>query len=167
MLVAITKERPDQPDVAALLQALDAYLESLDYPEEDNHILSEGQLLAADIRFFVARIQLSSEAPGEPSDKRAVGCGALRLLGKGQGELKRMFVSPEMRGQKIGVALLKAITAEAKATGLGELLLETGSTQAEALRLYLRAGYHFCDPFGDYVAGHHAASTSVFMSKPV
>jgi putative acetyltransferase len=163
MPVSIRKERPDQPDVAALLQALDTYLESLDYPEEDNHILSEGQLLAADIRFFVAR----QDAPGEATDKQAVGCGALRLLGKGQGELKRMYVSPEMRGQKIGVALLKAITAEAKAAGITELLLETGSTQAEALRLYLRAGYHFCDPFGDYIAGHHAASTSVFLSKPV
>lgn len=163
MTVKITKERPNQPEVAALLQALDVYLESLDYPDEDNHILSEGQLLAADIRFFVAR----QATPGEPSDKQAVGCGALRLLGKGQGELKRMYVAPEMRGQKIGVALLKAITAEAKAAGITELLLETGSTQAEALRLYLRAGYHFCDPFGDYVAGHHDASTSVFMSKPV
>ena len=37
-MLTIRPERPDQPDVVALLGALDAYLASL-YPPEANHIL--------------------------------------------------------------------------------------------------------------------------------
>src|SRR2546425_13024897 len=85
---AIRLESPRQDDVMRLLAALDAYLESL-YPPESNHIRDVDALCAPDIRFFVARRE------GE-----AVGCGALRIDSTGYGEVKRMFVHPEARGQK-------------------------------------------------------------------
>ena len=50
----IQRERPDQPDVVALLDALDTYLASL-YPPEANHILDVTALLAPEVRFVVAR----------------------------------------------------------------------------------------------------------------
>ena len=52
--IVIRPERPDQPEVVALLRALDAYLASL-YPPEANHILSVQALLSAEVSFFVAR----------------------------------------------------------------------------------------------------------------
>jgi putative acetyltransferase len=152
MSVTISLESPDQPDVIALLTALDDYLATL-YPPEDNHILSVQELLHPSIAFFVAR-----------ADATAVGCGALRVLNGDQGEIKRMYVSPALRGQRIGVKLLDAINAKAAQRGLRELLLEAGTHQPEALRLYINAGYEFCDAFGEYAA-LASVGTSVFMRR--
>ena len=44
-MLTIAQERPDQPEIAALLDALDAYLGTL-YPPEANHILDVQALLA-------------------------------------------------------------------------------------------------------------------------
>jgi putative acetyltransferase len=135
---AIRLESPRQEDVMRLLAALDAYLESL-YPPESNHILDIDTLCAPDIRFFVAR-----------RDGKAVGCGALRIDPAGYGEVKRMFVHPGARGQKLGRAILERIEDEASREGLERMRLETGIDQAEALALYRRAGYAERGPFGKY-----------------
>jgi hypothetical protein len=51
--VRIESTRADHPQVIALLDALDRYLGEL-YEPEANHILSIGELLAPDVRFFAA-----------------------------------------------------------------------------------------------------------------
>ena len=137
---AIRLESPRQDDVMRLLAALDAYLESL-YPPESNHILDIDTLCAPGIRFFVARRE------GE-----AVGCGALRIDSAGYGEVKRMFVHPEARGQKLGRAILMRIEEQASREGLKWMRLETGIHQAEALALYRGAGYAERGPFGEYTS---------------
>src|SRR5467141_3012121 len=137
---AIRLESPRQEDVMRLLAALDAFLESL-YPPESNHILDIDTLCAPDIRFFVAR-----------REGRAVGCGALRLDPAGYGEVKRMFVHPEARGQKLGREILMRIEAQASREGLKWMRLETGIHQAEALALYRGAGYAERGPFGEYTS---------------
>jgi putative acetyltransferase len=135
---AIRIETPRQEDVMRLLAALDAYLESL-YPPESNHILDIDTLCAPNIRFFAARRR------GE-----AVGCGALRIDPAAYGEVKRMFVHPEARGQKLGRAILMRIEEQASREGLAVLRLETGIHQAAALALYRGAGYAERGPFGEY-----------------
>jgi putative acetyltransferase len=52
--IVIRRESPDQPEVVALLDALDSYLASL-YPPEANYILGVQELLAPEVSFFVAR----------------------------------------------------------------------------------------------------------------
>ena len=105
---------------------------------------------------------------GEP-----VGCGALRCLrdaasiaelGTGVGELKRMYVAPAMRGRGVGRALLERLEQEARDLQLTRLVLETGTRQLDALRLYRAAGFAEIPPYGEYVA---SAATSVCMSKPL
>lgn len=152
----IRPERPDQPEVVALLDALDAYLASL-YAPEDNHILDVQALQAPDIRFLVARL-----------DGRAVGTGALRCMpgepasgGRPYGEVKRMVVDPALRGQGVGRALLAAVEDTARAEGLAETRLETGRDQRAAVRLYEAAGYTRCGPF----AGYPDNGLSVFYVK--
>ena len=135
---AIRLESPRQEDVLRLLAALDAFLESL-YPPESNHILDVDTLCAPNIRFFVARRE------GE-----ALGCGALRIDSTGYGEVKRMFVHPGARGQKLGRAILMHIEEQASREGLALLRLETGIHQAAALALYRHAGYAERGPFGEY-----------------
>jgi putative acetyltransferase len=102
---------------------------------------------------------------------RPVGCGALRNLrdpalvrelGAHVGELKRMYVAPEARGQGVGWKLLDRLEAEARAFGLTRLVLETGTRQTQALALYRRAGYAEIPAYGEYVA---SPGTSVCMAK--
>jgi putative acetyltransferase len=83
----------------------------------------------------------------------ALGCGALRLLGPGSAEIKRMYVEPAARGRRIAVAILRALEEQARQLGVTRLLLETGTAQPEAMRLYTREGYTRIENFGPYV-GH-------------
>jgi putative acetyltransferase len=147
--VIIRIESPRDARVRELIAALDAHLSSL-YPPESNHFLDVEQLAAREVRFFVAR-----------RDDAPVGCGALRIDRSGYGEVKRMYVAPEERGQGVGRALLARIETEAAREGLALLRLETGIRQTEAITLYRSCGYFDCGPFGEY----QSDPLSRFMEK--
>ena len=143
--LVVRVERPDQPEVMALLAALDDYLASL-YAPEDNHILSVQDLLAPEVSFYVARL-----------GPHIVGTGAVRRMsgeaanaGSPYGEIKRMYVDPAQRGLGVGAALLSALEAQLRREGLRWALLETGSEQTAAVRLYERQGYQKRPHFGGY-----------------
>ena len=147
----IALESPDQPEVIALIAELDAYQESL-YPPESRHPLDIAALTQPNVVFAVAR-----DAAGQ-----AVGCGAV-VLSPGFGELKRMYVQPQHRGQGIAANLLARLEAEALAMACALLKLETGPLQPEALALYARSGYERRGPFGKYADD----PLSVFMQKRI
>jgi putative acetyltransferase len=93
-----------------------------------------------------------------------LGCGAVRRMADGEGaygEIKRMFVRPDARGQRIGEKLLLSLEDAARSDGIRRLYLETGVRQPEATRLYERCGWRVRGPFGDYP--EHPSS--VFMEK--
>ncbi|MEU4246280.1 GNAT family N-acetyltransferase [Amycolatopsis sp. NPDC026612] len=83
-------------------------------------------------------------------DGTAVGCGGLRLLGPGSGEIKRMYVEPPARGTGVAAALLRALEDHARHLGIGRLLLETGTGQPDAIRFYRREGYEPIEAYGPY-----------------
>jgi putative acetyltransferase len=147
--ITVRIESPRQTDVARLIEALDIYQAGL-YPPESNHFLDLEALAAPGVRFLVAR-----------RGGQALACGALRIDPAGYGEVRRMFVSPEARGLKLGRRLLDRIEEEARREGLGCLRLETGIHQPEALGLYRSAGYVERAAFGDYSSD----PLSVFMEK--
>ena len=143
--IVIRPQRPDHPQVVAALGALDAYLAAL-YAPEANHILSIDELLAPDVKFLGAWRQ-----------ERLVATGAVRHViggsdtaGEPYGEIKRMYVDPALRGQRIGSRLVAALEAEMRGQGVALALLETGGDQREAVRLYERCGYTRRGPFGGY-----------------
>lgn len=143
--ILIRPERPDHPKVRTMLAELDAYLASL-YEPEANHILDVQALLAPEVDFLVA------ERAGD-----LVGCGATRRMsggpetaGQAYGEVKRMFVAPAARGQRVAQRLLDTLEARLRADGVALALLETGRDQHEAVRLYERAGYAPRGPFCGY-----------------
>lgn len=148
--VTIAVERPDQPDVRTLIDALDALQLGM-YPAESNHLVDIDALLAPDVTFLVAR-----------RDDAAIGCGAF-LMCDGYGEIKRMFVSPDARGLGLGRELVVAIEDAAAKQGLAVMRLETGIYQPEAIGLYEKAGYVRRGPFGDY----EEDPLSVFMEKRI
>lgn len=90
-----------------------------------------------------------------------VGCGAIRRIENNAGELKRMYVSPELRGRGIGRALVAALEKEARALGVSRLVLETGVRQAEAQALYARSGFSVIPAYGEYVG----CPLSICMAK--
>ncbi|WP_085315698.1 GNAT family N-acetyltransferase [Derxia lacustris] len=147
----IALERPDRPDIVALLDRLDAYLDAL-YPPEANYILDIARLCQPDVLFAVAR-----DGAGI-----AFGCAAIRLHAD-YAELKRMFVLPERRGGGVARRLIGFLEAAARERGLKLLRLETGIHQPEALALYRAAGFVPRGPFGDYPE----LDLSVFMEKPL
>jgi GNAT superfamily N-acetyltransferase len=85
-------------------------------------------------------------------DDEPVACGAVRDLGDGVGELKRMFVIPAARGRGLSRAVLEELQRLARELGFHRLVLETGVLQVAAIGLYLRAGYLPIPGFGEYAA---------------
>jgi len=80
------------------------------------------------------------------------GCGALRELDPGHGEIKSMRTPDALRRRGAGRAILHHIIAVARERGYRRLSLETGATDgfAAAHALYQAAGFVETGPFGDY-----------------
>src|ERR1700680_2376212 len=57
---------------------------------------------------------------GEPA-----GCVALRRFDQKRGEVKRLYVRPQYRGNGLGKALMNALDTEARAIGYSELIADT------------------------------------------
>ena len=70
--------------------------------------------------------------------------------GSRTGQLRRMFVRPDLRGHGLGQAVLRALEEDAAAAGIELLVLATGLPQVEANRLYRGAGYRDIPAFGYY-----------------
>ncbi|WIV61530.1 GNAT family N-acetyltransferase [Amycolatopsis nalaikhensis] len=129
----------DDPDAVRLRDAQRTELDAR--YGTDNH--EPGEVPTADTVpvFLVAR----------DADGTAIGCGGLRLLEPGSGEIKRMYVAPSSRGTGVATALLRALEDHARRLGLTRLLLETGTGQPDAIRFYQREGYEPIEAYGPYV----------------
>jgi GNAT superfamily N-acetyltransferase len=80
-------------------------------------------------------------------DDRPVACGAVRVIGPGIAEIKRMFVAPDARGRGLGRALLVALEQAAVELGCDLARLDSTEPLTEAVALYRSAGYV---AIGDY-----------------
>lgn len=88
--------------------------------------------------FLVARLH---DAP--------VGCGGLRTLEPGVGEIKRMWVSPRVRGLGVARRLLAALEDQARLLGMTRVRLDTNRTLTQAQAMYRKAGYREIERFND------------------
>jgi DNA-binding MarR family transcriptional regulator len=84
-----------------------------------------------------------------------IGCGALRTLEPGIGEIKRMWISPGARGLGIGRRLLAELEAVARRRRMRAIRLDTNASLDEALRLYRSSGYREIHRFNDNPYAHH------------
>jgi putative acetyltransferase len=128
----------DHPDAASLRAAQEAEIREryeVDEPEPGVHPS------AADMTcFYVAYVD------GDPS-----ACGGMRAIDAEHGEIKRMYVKPERRGSGLAQAILLELEDDARVRGWTRVVLETGTKQPDAVRLYEREGYHPIPLFGDYI----------------
>ncbi|MEV4055088.1 GNAT family N-acetyltransferase [Amycolatopsis sp. NPDC049688] len=136
--LTITPVTWDDPDAVRLREAQRIELDAR-YGTDDHE---PGAVPTADT---VAVFLVARDAGGTP-----VGCGGLRPLGPGSGEIKRMYVDPAARGTGVAAALLRALEDHARELGITRLLLETGTGQPDAIRFYQREGYEPIEAYGPY-----------------
>ena len=142
----------DDPQVTALLRLhlADMHAHS---PAESVHALDLGGLQRPEIDFWTLW-----------EDDRLLGCGALKELDAGHGEIKSMRTAPDQLRSGVGAALVSHVLGIARGRGYRRLSLETGSGEAfePAHALYRKFGFTECGAFGDYPADD---PFSRFMSR--
>ena len=133
----------DDPHVIDLLRF---HLESMhaNSPAGSVFALDLSGLKRPDITFFAAW-----------EGEELLGCGALRELSAGQGEIKSMRTAPGHLRKGVAAGLLRHMLGVAAARGYRTVSLETGSGPAfePAIALYARFGFVKGGAFGEYPAG--------------
>lgn len=140
------------PEVIELLASHLAEMRRVTPRPESVHALDLDGLRHPDVTFWSAR-----------EDGRLAGCGAVKRLDPTHAELKSMRTADSFKRRGVAARLLAHIEAESVRMGVTRLSLETGAEEyfEPARALYLRSGFEYCEPFGDYVPD----PLSVFMTK--
>ena len=141
MPVSIAVETPLQDDVRDMVRELNGYLQPLTPPQFQFQLTVE-QMAEPGVTLYVARDETGA----------AVGMGALKEHGEGLGEVKRMFTYPQIRGKRVGAAILRQVEALARERSVTRLVLETGEAPGfePAWRVYERGGFTVCGAVLDY-----------------
>jgi len=141
-------------EIIGLLEAHVAEMRSVTPNPESVHALDLDGLRSPEVTFWSLR-----------DGERVAGCGATKQLDATHAEIKSMRTAAAYQRRGVAARLLAHIEAESLRTGLTRLSLETGAEDffAPARALYLRSGFEYCEPFGDYVLD----PLSVFMTKKI
>lgn len=146
--------RPDDLSNPAVQSLIAEHLADMhrNSPPCRTHALALEALRRPEIRFWSAWL-----------DGELCGCGALKTLSADSGEVKSMRTRAAFARRGVGQAVLDAIVFSARSSGYHRLYLETGTGPvfAAAHAFYLRNGFAWCKPFGDY----EATEFNVFMTR--
>ncbi|PWI17582.1 GNAT family N-acetyltransferase [Streptomyces sp. Act143] len=146
-LAAITVTLVDghAPDARA---CLDAYAADIDarFPEgfDPSDLVGPEEVSGTAGAFFVAY-----------EEGRPVGCGALRRLKPGIGEIKHVWVHRDARRLGLARRLLAALEKEAADRGCDTVRLDTHATLTEAQAMYRASGYTEIPSYVDHVYAAH------------
>ena len=83
------------------------------------------------------------------ADGSVAGCVAIRCHDSRRCEMKRLYVKPEYRGQKIGDCLVRTILKLAEEAGYEEMVLDTLKRLEGAVHLYRKYGFREIAPYYD------------------
>ena len=146
-----------RPDVIALLNEHLCNMYALS-PPESVHALDLGKLRQPDITFWTV---WDADA--------LLGCGALKELSPGHGEVKSMRTPAARRRTGAGRALLAHIIEVAMQRRYQRLSLETGPSPAflPAHKLYESAGFARCGPFTNYTDDPYSVFMSLRLPNPL
>ena len=80
-------------------------------------------------------------------ENQPIGCVALRDLGHGICEMKRLYVKPFFRGQKVGKLLAEVVIKAARDMGYDFMRLDTIPSMKHANMLYNALGFEQIAPY--------------------
>ncbi len=140
---------PEDPAGTVAQRCFDQYFAEIDARFREGFDRTKGGSSDADFApprgcLLVARLR------SEP-----IGCGALRVLAPGVGEIKRMWIAPGARGLGLGRRLLAELEHLARRRRMRRIRLDTNASLSEALRLYRSAGYNEIARFNDNPYAQH------------
>ena len=141
---SITQDDLTGPEIRALLEIHFAGMLA-NSPKDSCHFLDFEGLKGPGVTFWSVWTDDSAQA-------ELMGCGALKELDPAHGEIKSMRTHEAHLRKGAAAEMLEHIIVTAKTRGYQRLSLETGSGPVfdAAHGLYLRYGFDYCPPFGDY-----------------
>lgn len=139
-MLEITETVTEQ-DIETVRSLLSEYAESLDFDLGFQNFAQElaglpGEYARPDGCILLAR-----------QTGQTAGCVALRSLGNGICEMKRLYVRPRFRRRGIGIALAEAVIKQARAMGYGRMRLDTVPSMKDARNLYRSLGFEQIDAY--------------------
>lgn len=136
-MLKLIRTNSDNPDFTELIKYLDAYLAEKDGEEHSFY----AQYNKVDtIKHVVVAYQ----------NNQALACGAIKEYTPNTMEVKRMYTSPQSRGQGIATKVLAELEQWAAQLGYEKCVLETGKKQTEAIELYKKNKYKLIPNYGQY-----------------
>jgi GNAT superfamily N-acetyltransferase len=145
----IDDEPIDSHGAASLYHAAVDELERRYGGVDDGPLMDTGELSPPLGLFLVARV-----------DTDLAGCVGVRPIGEPAehlGEVKRLWVRPDLRRAGVAAALMDEIVRRTRSLGYRRLYLETGPAQPEALAFYAKIGWIPVAEFPSGAFTHHAA----------
>lgn len=135
MSAEIRDDAPDGPVARALFaEYMELVRERLGLPEDftpPRHIFASEDVFSGDGGAWLVVL----DAGGQP-----IGCGGLRMVEPGIGEIKRMFVAARARGAGHGRRLLRELERRAAEAGMHSVRLLTTEVLNEGARALRRRG---------------------------
>jgi GNAT superfamily N-acetyltransferase len=149
-MIKVERTNSKNFDFIQLVKELDSYLKITDGNEHDFYNQFNGiEGLAYTIVLY--------------KDEKAIGCGAIKPFNSNTVEVKRMYVTPENRGDGIGSMILQELERWATELKYASCILETGKRQKEAIALYKKNNYQIIANYGQY----KDMENSVCFRKPI
>lgn len=143
-----TEVAPDSPQAT---EAMSRYYAELDERFENGFDPGPPSPADAEMRFVVYLSESGDVLAG----------GGVREY-DGTAEIKRMWVSPGARGQRLGTRLLAHLEGLARELGYDVVRLDTrGALLPEAVALYQKSGYHTIERYNDNPHATHFFAKSL------
>jgi len=142
-MIKIVRTNSDNRDFIELVKLLDTDLAKRD--GEDHPFYAQFNKIDK-IKYVVLAYE----------NEKPLGCGAIKEYDAKAMEIKRMYVSPEMRNKGIATKILSELENWASEQSYARCLLETGKRQPEAIALYKKNGYKLIPNYGQYAEAENS-----------
>ena len=99
------------------------------------------------------------------TDGQIAGTISLRKIRRKCGEIKRMYVRPQFRGNKIATLMIDEVIKVSKNNGYSDLYLDTAQFMSSAVSLYKKFGFQETEPYPESVNPEGYGDEWIFMTK--
>ena len=98
-------------------------------------------------------------------DGKIAGTISLRKIRNDSGEIKRMYVRPKFRGEKLGNLMIEEVIRVSKENGFSKLYLDTAHFMSSAISLYKNFGFKETSSYPESVHPKELLNKMIYMMK--